>query len=604
MKYHIILCLLLFTQNLLAQLTLTTNRVNALYNTGETINFQVNSTQTGTVSYKIFYDRFVPPLMTGTLNITAGQTISVPFQSNEPGIVYCQVVQAGSKAFTAAAVDPFDIAPIGTPPADLDQFWDNQKNLLAQVPLDLQISLFETHDNSITYRVDLSNIDGRRIYGLLSVPNTPGPHPAIVTLPPFGNSPGIVTPEFILAERVGALSFSLSIHNVPVDQTDPVGYDLNETVAPEDIYYRYAILGAIRAIDYLETRDDFTGEVAVNGVSQGAGLSMLLAGIDDRISLMAQSNAALCQHLGILENKASGFPYYVNQSRFEENDPVHESQTIGSVKYYDAVFLNKNIDFPTYHVISYQDTITPSATVFAAYNQIIAPKVLVHAPLLGHQHPDEYFSLRRYFYRRYFPAPLDPSWPFLEDFTGYLVDAGPDVATNINNSITLNASVLIDNTVRDDFPAQWEKISGPGDVNFTNQNNYQVTTSFSQPGTYLLRFTAFDAYPQVADRFYSVQDYVQVTVNGTVATEEELAADSSNFRITPNPTTGPVLLKVEKSFSGLLKIYNGTGQLIRAFKKQLWTNDTTLDLDNLSAGVYWLAFEVEGERMVRKVVVF
>ena len=90
---------------------------------------------------------------------------------------------------------------------------------------------------------------------------------------------------------------------------------------------------------------------------------------------MAQSNAALCQHAGILENKASGFPYYINQSRFEENDPVHESQTIAAARYYDAVHLNKNIDFPTYHIISHRDTMTPSATVFAAYNQIIAHKV-------------------------------------------------------------------------------------------------------------------------------------------------------------------------------------------------------------------------------------
>lgn len=603
MKYPILLCLLLISQNLLAQLNLVTDRIDAFYQVGENVNFQVSSDQTGTVSYKIFYDRFVPALTTGTLEIISGQTLTIPYLSSEPGILYCEVSLNGNKAFSAAAVDPFKIAPIGAPPADLNQFWDNQKNLLSQVPFDLQVSLFEEHDNSITYRVNLRNIDGRGVYGLLSVPNTPGPHPAIITLPPFGNSPGIVVPEFILAERVGALSFSLSIHNVPVDQTDPVGYDLDQTDDPNDIYYRYAILGAIRAIDYLETRGDYSGVVAVNGVSQGAGLSMLLAGIDDRISLMAQSNAALCQHLGILENKASGFPYYVMQSRAEQNDPVHESQTIGASKYYDAIHLNKNIDFPTYHIISYQDTITPSATVFAAYNQIIAPKVLLHATLLGHQHPDEYSSLRRHFYRRYFPAPLDPSWPFMEDFTGYFVNAGPDVNTNLSNSVSLNAVVMLDTDFRNDFPAKWDQISGPGNVLFDNPNSYQTATTFSSPGEYLLRFTAFDSYAEEPNRFYSVQDYVRVFVDGPLATENIGKMEMIGLRLTPNPTSGRVSVNLEIPFTGFLNIYNATGQLVKEVDEQRWTSGTEINGEDLPAGVYWLSFGLEGERIVKKLVV-
>ena len=509
----------------------------------------------------------------------------------------------GNKAFSAAAVDPFSIPVIGAPPTDLDEFWDNQKDILAGVPFDLQISLFEEHDNSTTFRVNLRNVDERRVYGLLSVPHTPGPHPAIITLPPFGNSPGIVVPEHILAERVGVLSFTLSVHNVPVDQTDPIGYDLDEINNQNEIYYRYALLGAIRAIDYLETREDYSGVVAVNGVSQGAGLSMLLAGIDDRISLMAQSNGALCQHSGILENKASGFPYYIMQSRAAENDPVHESETINAVKYYDAAFLNRNIDFPTYHIISYRDTITPSATVFAAYNQIIGPKVLLHAPLLGHSHPDEYISFRRQFYRRYFPGPLDPSWPFPEDKTGYLVDAGQDENIDLTETVSLSAVVMLDTVFRNDFPSVWDKISGPGDVNFSTQNSFQTEASFSLPGEYLLRFTAFDTYPEEPNRFYSVQDYVRVLVDGTVATENIVDTEIIGLRLTPNPTRDLVKIRLDTPFTGGLHIYNTTGQLVKSLDSQQWTDGQTINLDGLLAGVYWLSFEMDGRKLVRKLAV-
>lgn len=603
MKYRILLCFLVFSQNLLAQLNLVTDRVNALYQIGESVNFNVTSNQTGTATYKLFYDRFVPPLATGTLNLTAGQTLTLPYQGTEPGMLLCEVSMNGNKAFSAAAIDPFSIAPIGTPPADLNQFWDNQKDLLAAVPFDLQISLFEEHDNSRTFRVNLSNIDGRRVYGLLSVPSTPGPHPAIITLPPFGNSPGIVVPEHILAERVGVLSFSLSVHNVPVDQTDPIGYDFDVINNQNELYYRYALLGAMRAIDYLESREDYSGVVAVNGVSQGAGLSMLLAGIDDRISLMAQSNGALCQHAGILENKASGFPYYIMQSRAEENDPVHESETIGAIKYFDAVYLNRNIDFPTYHIISYRDTITPSATVFAAYNQIIGPKVLLHAPLLGHSHPDEYISRRRNFYRRYFPSPLDASWPFPEQSTGYLVDAGPDESIDVNEVASLSATVMLDTVNRTDFPSVWAKISGPGNVNFSTLNSFQTDASFSLPGEYLLRFTAFDSYDEEPNRFYSVQDYVRVFVDGSVATENIDDTEIIGLRLTPNPTQSLVKVNLETDFIGALEIYNATGQLIKSMTKQPWTDGAAINLDELTAGVYWLSFEVEDRKVVRKLVV-
>ena len=359
----------------------------------------------------------------------------------------------------------------------------------------------------------------------------------------------------------------------------------------------------MRAIDYLETRDDYSGVVAINGVSQGAGLSMLMAGIDDRISLMAQSNGALCQHSGILENKASGFPYYINQSRFEQNDPVHESQTIDAARYFDAVHLNKNIDFPTYHIISYRDTITPSATVFAAYNQIIAPKVLLHAPLLGHQHPDEYISSRRNFYRRHFPAPLKPSWPFPSDLTGYLVDAGPDTNADLNESISLSAMVMLDSIIRDDFPAVWDVVSGPGVVNFENEFSYQTAASFSLPGEYLLRFTAFDGYPEDPTRFYTVQDYVRVFSEGTVSTENIGDPELIGLKLTPNPTKGLVKVILENPFSGSLNIYNSSGQLVRQFDNQLWNNDTEVDIKDLGPGVYWLGFVLEGKRIIKKIVV-
>ena len=60
------------------------------------------------------------------------------------------------------------------------------------------------------------------------------------------------------------------------------------------IYYKYGVLGAIRAIDYIFSRSDFNGsEMGVMGVSQGGGLAYLVAGVDDRVNLLLNSVPAL-----------------------------------------------------------------------------------------------------------------------------------------------------------------------------------------------------------------------------------------------------------------------------------------------------------------------
>lgn len=601
--YRLTFCLLFLCHTLFAQLNVVADKTTAIYGADESMNFIVTSNQTGTVSYKIFYDRFVPVIASGTLELSAGETAFIPYQNNEAGIAYCHVYQNGQKAFAAAAFDPFNIQAIGEAPTDLDAYWDSKKALLEQIPIDPQIETYESHPYSTTYRVSLANLDNRRVYGLISVPdgNTEETYPAILTLPPFGNNPSVVMPEYILAERIGALSMTISIHNVPTDQVDPIGYEENDSADPDSIYYLNALTGAMRILDYIESRPDYNGYTIVNGVSQGGGLSMLLSGIDDRVDLMAQSNGALCQHSGILENKASGFPYYITNSRFEVNEPEHEAATIEAVKYYDAVYLNRNIDFPTYHVISYEDTITPSATVFAAYNQIIAPKVLLHAKELGHSHPNEYISRRREFYRQHIPEPLFPTWPFPDTTTGYFVDAGMDITIPFENSTTtLEAVVKFNDVLRTDFPANWDLVSGPsGTISMSAANSYTNTISLNESGEYLFRFTAFDAYEEVADMQFSVQDYVKITVEEPVSTDHIF---SSNTRLFPNPTNEKIQIEWAAPITGSLRFYNAQGQIVQQFAQQEWSGTTSFDLSDFSAGIYWVVLDGLTGRFSKKVV--
>jgi len=87
------------------------------------------------------------------------------------------------------------------------------------------------------------------------------------------------------------------------------------------------------------------------------------------------------------------------------------------------------------------------------------------------------------------PDPLAPGFN-----TPPIVNAGPD------QNVVLPNTILLTGTATDDgqpappgtLVTTWLQISGPGTATFANPNALVTTASFSVPGAYLLRLTAFD----------------------------------------------------------------------------------------------------------------
>lgn len=75
----------------------------------------------------------------------------------------------------------------------------------------------------------------------------------------------------------------------------------------------------------------------------------------------------------------------------------------------------------------------------------------------------------------------------------------PTVSAGANQTIQIENTATLNGTATDDgLPAgstleiTWSVVSGPGQVIFANAHQAQTTATFSAPGTYLLRLTAFD----------------------------------------------------------------------------------------------------------------
>ena len=80
------------------------------------------------------------------------------------------------------------------------------------------------------------------------------------------------------------------------------------------------------------------------------------------------------------------------------------------------------------------------------------------------------------------------------------VNTPPIVSAGANQTIVLPNGVTLAGSVSDDglpvppgkFTVTWSKLSGPGNVTFSNASATSSSATFSQPGTYVLRLTASD----------------------------------------------------------------------------------------------------------------
>ena len=73
------------------------------------------------------------------------------------------------------------------------------------------------------------------------------------------------------------------------------------------------------------------------------------------------------------------------------------------------------------------------------------------------------------------------------------VDAGPDQIIALPNPATLNGLAFDDGLPDGTLQIAWSKVSGPGDVVFTDPSNPKTTATFSIAGDYVLRLTASDS---------------------------------------------------------------------------------------------------------------
>jgi cephalosporin-C deacetylase-like acetyl esterase len=394
---------LLFAQPIekLVKIMVTPDHPNWIYKQGEPAKFQVLVTKNSEpiqnikIKYEVGPEQMVPTkrdsalLKDGRLQIEGGTL-------KEAGFLRCKVSAMVNgiryENLATAAYAPEQIKPTTESPADFDQFWENAKKEAAKIPLDVKLTLLPDRctEKVNVYQANIQNYKmGVRLYGILCMPKKPGKYPALLKVPGAGVRP--YGGDVAMAEN-GVITFEIGIHGIPVTMDPSIYLDLGKTVLDgypfynlddrDRYYYKRVYVGCVRAIDFLYSLPEFDGStLGVTGGSQGGALSIVTAGLDNRVKFLAAFYPALCDVTGYLHGRAGGWPHmFAEYNKTFNNKP----DKIATSKYYDVVNFARKVKAPGFYSWGYNDVTCPPTSMYSAYNVIQAPKSLAIFEETGH----------------------------------------------------------------------------------------------------------------------------------------------------------------------------------------------------------------------------
>ncbi len=383
-----------------------TDREDAMYLCGEQAIFTVDVTvdgdavTEGTVTYALSNDG-VGDLGRGDLALGV-EAPTVSGSLDAPGILRCTVTYKGEAknfyGFGGAACEPERIGSTAIVPEDFDEYWEAEKAALRAIPMDARLEEKESVSDAYrVFKISMVNVDDRRTYGWIAIPNGEGPFPALMTFTAAGVR-GSSYGSAAAAANAGYLGMHIIHHNfdmeTPKEVTDALatgelsGYWHQGKEHRDTFYFHHVFLGCVRALDYLTSRPEWDGEhLTVTGSSQGGGLSICLAGLHEKVTALAANVPTLCDHGGIVQGRMSGWPRLV---------PADDDGTIATVSgYYDATNFAARFEGAAWVTVGLIDRTCPPTSVYSAYNSLPGEKVMLSYPQMGHSVPPEYGAVRR-----------------------------------------------------------------------------------------------------------------------------------------------------------------------------------------------------------------
>ncbi len=344
----------------------------------------------------------LPPTVTREVTSSAAPAVVDAGTMTSPGFLRCVGTAdhegRSYRGVGTAGFDPSRIVPTVSDPADFDTFWSAGKERLARIPVDLTREPLPTyggpgitvsHVSFQTVGLDPEGAGTSRMYGILCEPTTPGPHPALLSVPGAGVRPyrGLTEPC-----RRGIITLQIGIHGLPVT-LDPIVYTglgagslsryfMNNVEDRDRFFFRRVYLSTVRANDVLASLPGYDGSnLGVVGGSQGGALAIVTAALDPRVKVLSSTYPALSDLTGYARGRAGGWPHFFHPTR---PGPKATTEALATLPYYDVVNFARRVKAPGIYTWGYNDETCPPTSIFSAFNVITAPKVWMLALTTGH----------------------------------------------------------------------------------------------------------------------------------------------------------------------------------------------------------------------------
>lgn len=356
-----------------------------------------------TLRYKTGSEMFLPERYDSTVFVN-GEALIALGTMTEPGFLACQYEfrSADGKTYSdlvKLAFAPEQIKAFTPVPKDFEAFWQRALKEARKVPLEptyLDVA-DATNSQFVTKLVRLHVGKDKWIQGYLTLPldvksSARSKYP-VVLCPPGAGSQKIYPSDYFPKE--GCIYLKIEIHDnnqlLPDDEYNALrnekcdGYMRRGMALKDTYYYKDVYVGCARAVDFLCSLPEWDGKnVIVTGGSQGGALTIVTAALNEKVTLCAPFYPALCDLSGFLHHRAGGWPKFFSGFYKDGQVDIPTEQAIETLQYFDVVNFARILKVPTFMSWGYSDDTCSPTSVWAAWNEIQAPKEKDVTPSSGH----------------------------------------------------------------------------------------------------------------------------------------------------------------------------------------------------------------------------
>lgn len=311
----------------------------------------------------------------------SNETVKLNFGKLEPG--FYQVNICGAEPFNIG-VDPEKIVSPTTKQPDFDEFWAHNLAELAAIPMEASLELIPDRctEKRNVYRVEMKSLGGTTIGGILAEPVAEGKYPAYIEYMGYGAEPYVYHGD----DKPEAIQFLVSIREQGILKTIPNGENgrwidvgLGDK---EDFYYKGAFCDAVRAVDFVASREKTDASLIFGlGESQGGALTWIAASLDHRFRAIAPAVPFLSDY----EDYAK-IVWWPMWEVFETADKegIAREDLFTTLSYFDVKNFTDRIACPVRMAFGLQDPTCPPHTNFAGFNNVKTDKDYMCVPRCGH----------------------------------------------------------------------------------------------------------------------------------------------------------------------------------------------------------------------------